>query len=103
MIKSKKLESIAKKLRKAGFKGGVYYFKSGECSCCFGLEDGFFQITGNTPTNWSKNADYHKITYLTDNEKLAKQFIKTCNKILEDEEVAFVKVKDSSRAFIFYI
>lgn len=62
----RKAKQLVKELNGLGFTGGLYYYKSGECSCCYGLEEKFFEINGNIPSNWgvygSKNL-YFKISY----------------------------------------
>lgn len=58
----KLLKRAIKSLNELGIKGGIYFYKSGECSCCYGLEDVNFQIQGNNAVN--QNGDSAgKITF----------------------------------------
>jgi len=55
--------------------GVIYFYKKGECSCCYGSEGAFFQIAGNNAYNWSNKDDFvneWKITFEPDQEKAEK-------------------------------
>lgn len=75
---------IIAKLNKAGFTGGFYFYKRGECSCCYGLKNTFFQVNGNIPKNWGVSDTggfYYKISYNIDEKKKATEFRKIANKL----------------------
>lgn len=99
------LKDLVKYLNKKGFSGGIYYYKKGECSCCYGLKNKFFEINGNIPENWGRQDDlnYHKITYKTDNTKKAETFRKLANEYLENKDVMLKKAKDISECIQFTI
>lgn len=79
----KKLEDVIKKLNEAGYTGGFYTFKDGECSCCYGLSDEvFFQINKNKPENWT--CMNFKISYSNDNKRRAERFRVLANKLVKD-------------------
>ena len=51
-----------------GIKGGLYFYKKGECSCCYGLPSEYaFQVTENLAGNWGvslhNGEPYHKVTF----------------------------------------
>jgi len=76
---------IIAKLNTAGFTGGFYFFKEGECSCCFGRTDkDFFEVNENIPENWGihgSNAFYYKINFKIDDKAKATEFRKIANKL----------------------
>lgn len=76
------LGEMITKLNKAGFTGGFYHYKPGECSCCDGLENVDFQINENKPDNWMGGENTHKITYQTKDKARATQFRKIANKLV---------------------
>lgn len=86
MTAKKIMEDIILKLNKAGFSGGFYFYKKNECSCCYGLENTFFEINENIPSNWGiygTNKFYYKISFKTGNQKEATRFRSIANKLVK--------------------
>lgn len=74
------MEKVVNELNEAGFKGGLYYYKEGECSCCYGgNKSWFFQINGNTPSNRIGDKFYYKIYYDIDDKDRAEEFRRLAN------------------------
>jgi hypothetical protein len=96
------LKKIVEELNNAGFSGGLYTFKRWECSCCYGLEDVFFQINTNTPRNWNNEDLQHKITYGDNTDrKEVERFRKLANKLVQKYAFMYRLAKDTSEAIIF--
>lgn len=75
---------IIAKLNTAGFSGGFYKYKDGECSCCYGLKDTFFEVNENIPQNWGVHGTedfYYKFTYEIENKERATEFRKIANRL----------------------
>jgi len=51
VVLNKKLKLVMEILASEGIKGGIYFYKKGECSCCYGLNNTHYQIQGNTAGN----------------------------------------------------
>lgn len=61
--------------------GELYFYKPGECSCCYGPEKTDFYINGNIPGNWGVyggESGYHKVNFSckTDKAKLIFESLK---------------------------
>lgn len=96
-------QTIANNLNKKGYNGGVYHYKKGECTCCYGLEGVFFQISGNRAMNeGNQDKNLRTVTYKTDNKKKAKQFLKDIFAILERHDVLYKKHNDINSVVFFY-
>jgi hypothetical protein len=88
LTKIKDMSNIIKQLNNAGFTGGWFTFKKDECSCCFGLEGTFFQVNRNTPRNWGNwgtEFGRFKVTFKTEDEARALEFIAIANGIVEEK------------------
>ena len=46
------LTQAISELSSEGINGVIYFYQKGECSCCYGSKNTFFQIAGNTAENW---------------------------------------------------
>ena len=80
------MSEVISKLNTAGFTGGFYHYKDGECSCCYGLEKAFFEVNENIPQNWAiygTSKFHYKFSYNLDDSKKAGEFRKIANKLVK--------------------
>lgn len=84
VIAKRKMKEVIKALNAMGFTGGMYHYKRGECSCCYGNgSDNFFQVNGNIPGNWIREKGHFsfKVSYNIDNKEEADAFRVAANRL----------------------
>lgn len=104
-MNKEKISNLVYRLSELGYEGGLYFYKKNECSCCYGLKSGQYEINGNIPGNWGVSGTggfYYKISYHSDDKKLNDKFRKDANreavKIFGKDKVQ--TAKNTSRAII---